>query len=175
MIPATRENPIPPTANRFAIDLFEWPATTIATCNTVPTIVAIRSARELSMCRPKWGEYREEGRSSTTSVLQSIHVVTEHSYGVVEGVERAIGARDHHTAFYRGQSEHRESAAVDVRRQTIARFDEALLDRIEPSDKIRSEKPANRGIRLVQLEGNASDRTAVRALCGPVSYTHLTL
>ena len=45
MTPAIRDSDMPPTAKRFAIDLFEWPATTMAVWRTVPMTVATMRAR----------------------------------------------------------------------------------------------------------------------------------
>jgi hypothetical protein len=76
---------------------------------------------------------------------------------------RPVRAREHHTAFH-GQYEPRQGATVHVRRQPIARFDEATLDRRDPTGEVRREQRAHRRIGFMQLEGDASDRAAVGAV-----------
>jgi hypothetical protein len=47
--PASRENPIPPTAYRLAIEALECPATTIAIWRTVPSREASTSPRTFTV------------------------------------------------------------------------------------------------------------------------------
>ena len=76
--PATSEKLIPATANSAAMDLLEWPATTMATWRIVPIIVATTTARELSIDYLEW-EMVESG----AGLLLAVDMAAGHSAGAL--------------------------------------------------------------------------------------------
>src|SRR3954462_4213063 len=107
------------------------------------------SARELSMIviPAKGGTSRENG-SSGFALLKQIDAGPQHSHRVVEGIQRSIGAREHHPALHRGEREDGESTPIEFSRQTIAGVDETPFDRVDPTIEVRGQQLPNRRIRL---------------------------
>jgi hypothetical protein len=95
---------------------------------------------------------------------KELEVLAELFDGAVEGIDGAVGARDHDAAFHYGEDVGCEGFGVGVFGEAVFDPVDALADGIDPALKVFGDESVGGAIFGVDLEGETSEGAAVFAV-----------
>ena len=88
------------------------------------------------------------------------------SDGAIEGLDRAVGAGEHHSAFHCHEDEGRECVDVGAAGHSGLHFDEAFAHGFDPSLEVAGDKSVGGSVFRIDFKSEAADGATVSAVGG---------